>query len=199
MRILIVGAEGTVGQCAREELGRRHDIVAAGRKSGDVQVDLMDEASIRGMFEKAGKIDAVIAATGHTHFGPLQSMTAAQFRQGLDDKLMGQIALALIAQHHVNDGGSITLTSGVVNRDPIRHGANAAAVDGAIDAFVASAAIEMPRGIRINAVSPGLLQQSAKKYEGFFPGHQPVSSERVGLAFAKSVEGALTGQVFIIE
>jgi len=198
MRILIVGAEGTVGQCAIGELGRRHEIVSAGRKSGDVQVDLTDEASIRAMLEKAGKIDAVIAATGHTHFGPLQTMTAAQFRKGLDDKLMGQITLALIAQHHLNDSGSITLTSGVVNRDPIRQGANAAAVDGAIDAFVASAAIEMPRGIRINAVSPGLLQQSAKKYEGFFPGHEPVSSERVGLAFAKSVEGALTGQVIIV-
>ena len=198
MRVLVVGAEGTVGQCAVKELGSRHDVIKAGRKSGDIQVDLTDEASIRAMFEKAGKIDAVVAATGHTHFGPLQAMTAAQFRKGLDDKLMGQINLTLIGQHHVNDGGSITLTSGVVNRDPIRQGANAAAVDGAIDAFVASAAIEMPRGLRINAVSPGLLEESAKKYDGFFPGHEPVSSARVGLAFAKSVEGAITGQVIII-
>ena len=126
-------------------------------------------------------------------------MTPAQFRKGLDDKLMGQINLALIGQNHIADGGSITLTSGVVNRDPIRQGSNAAAVDGAIDAFVMAAAIEMPRGLRINAVSPGLLQESAAKYDGFFPGHEPVSSARVGLAFAKSVEGALTGQVIIVE
>ena len=199
MRILVVGAEGTVGRCAVNELGRRHEIIKAGRKSGDVHVDLTDEASIRAMFEKAGKIDAIVAATGHTHFGPLQTMTAAQFRKGLDDKLMGQINLALIGQHHVNDGGSITLTSGVLDRDPIRQGANAAAVNGAIGGFVKSAAIEMPRGLRINAVSPGLLEDSVQKYDGYFPGHEPVSAARVGLAFAKSVEGAITGQVIIVE
>jgi NAD(P)-dependent dehydrogenase (short-subunit alcohol dehydrogenase family) len=81
----------------------------------------------------------------------------------------------------------------------VRQGANAAAVNGALGAFAKSAALEMPRGIRINVVSPGLLEKSAKAFEGFFPGHEPVSSARVGLAYAKSVEGALTGQVIIIE
>ena len=199
MRILVVGASGAVGKAAVSELGRSHEIITAGRKTGDISVDLMDETSVAAMFARAGRIDALVAATGHTHFGPLTSMTPAQFRKGLDDKLMGQINLALIGQNHIADGGSITLTSGVVNRDPIRQGSNAAAVDGAIDAFVMAAAIEMPRGLRINAVSPGLLQESAAKYDGFFPGHEPVSSARVGLAFAKSVEGALTGQVIIVE
>ena len=125
-------------------------------------------------------------------------MTAAQFRKGLDDKLMGQVHLVLLGMDHVNDGGSFTLTSGVADRDPIRQGASAAAVNGALGAFAKGAAIEMPRGLRINVVSPGLLEESAKKYDGFFPGHEPVSSARVGLAFAKSVEGALSGQVIII-
>jgi NAD(P)-dependent dehydrogenase (short-subunit alcohol dehydrogenase family) len=199
MRILVVGAEGTVGKTAVAALKPRNEIVKAGRKSGDLKVDLTDEASIRAMFEKAGKLDAIVACAGHTYFGPLATMTVEQFKSGLLDKLLGQVALALIGQHHLNDGGSITLTSGVVNRDPIRQGANAGAVDGALDAFIKSAAIEMPRGIRINCVSPGLLQESAVRYDGFFPGHEPVSSARVGLAYAKSVEGALTGQVIVIE
>lgn len=198
MRILIVGATGTVGKAAAAELGRRHEIIRAGRTSGDVTVDLMDEASIRAMFKTAGKLDAVVTTAGHTHFGPLAKMTAADFRKGLDDKLMGQINLTLIGQHLLNDNGSITLTSGVLDRDPIRQGANAAAVNGAIGAFVRSAAIELPRGLRINVVSPGLLEESVKKYDGFFPGHEPVSSARVGLAYAKSVEGAITGQVIIV-
>jgi NAD(P)-dependent dehydrogenase (short-subunit alcohol dehydrogenase family) len=160
---------------------------------------VLDEASIHAMFKHAGKIDAIVSTTGHTHFGPVDTMTAEQFRSGLDDKLMGQINVALIGQHHLNDAGSITLTSGVTNRDVIRQGANAAAVNGALDAFVKSAAIEMPRGLRINVVSPGLLEESATKYDGFFPGHEPVSSHRVGIAYAKSVEGALTGQVIIVE
>ncbi len=198
MRVLLIGGSGTVGQAAALGL-RKHELVVAGRSSGDVRVDAMGEASIRAMFEKVGMVDAVVTVTGHTHFGPLSEMTSAQFRKGLDDKLMGQIMVALIGQHHVRDGGSITLTSGVTNRDVIRKGANAAAVNGAIDAFVKSAAIEMPRGIRINVVSPGLLEESAVKYDGFFPGHEPVSSVRVGVAYAKSVEGALTGQVIVVE
>jgi NAD(P)-dependent dehydrogenase (short-subunit alcohol dehydrogenase family) len=198
MRILLIGGSGTVGKAASSGLAK-HDLITAGRSSGDITVDVMDEASIRSMFKQAGKLDAIVTTTGHTYFGPLADMTAEQFRKGLDDKLMGQIMVVLIGQHHLNDSGSITLTSGVTNRDVIRKGANAAAVNGALDAFVRSAAIEMPRGLRINAVSPGLLEESAVKYDGFFPGHQPVASARVGLAYAKSVEGALTGHVIIVE
>jgi NAD(P)-dependent dehydrogenase (short-subunit alcohol dehydrogenase family) len=199
MRVLVVGAEGTVGKAAVAALSPRHEIVKAGRKSGDVQVDMTAEASVRALFEKVGKLDAIVACSGHGHFGPLATMTIDQFKYGLLDKLLGQASLALIGMHHLNDGGSITLTSGVVNRDPIRGGASAGTIDGALDAFVKSAAIEMPRGLRINCVSPGLLQDSAQRYDGFFPGHEAVSSARVGLAYAKSVEGGLTGQVIIVE
>jgi NAD(P)-dependent dehydrogenase (short-subunit alcohol dehydrogenase family) len=195
MRILVAGASGTVGQAAVKELARRHEIITAGRSSGDVTVDLMSEESIRAMFGKIGKVDAVVSCAGHVHFGPVAKMTPEQFRKGLNDKLMGQVNLVLLGMDFVNDNGSFTLTSGILDRDPVRQGANAAAVNGAIGGFVKGAAIEMPRGIRINAVSPGLLEESAQKYDGFFPGHEPVSSARVGLAFAKSVDGALTGQV----
>ena len=197
MRILVAGASGTVGQAAVKGLSR-HEIVTAGRNSGDVTVDLMSEESVSAMYRQVGMVDAVVATAGHTHFGPLGAMTPEQFRMGLNDKLMGQINLVLLGLSHVNDGGSFTLTSGVLDRDPIRSGANAAAVNGALGAFVRSAAIEMPRGIRINVVSPGLLEESVQKYDGFFPGHLPVSSARVGLAYAKSVEGAMTGQVIIV-
>lgn len=198
MRILVVGASGTVGQAAVKELGRRHEIVTAGRSSGELTVDLMSEDSVRAMYARLGKVDAVVSCSGHVHFGPVAGMTPEQFRKGLNDKLMGQVNLVLLGMDNVNDGGSFTLTSGILDRDPVRAGANAAAVNGAIGGFVKGAAIEMPRGIRINAVSPGLLEESAQKYDGFFPGHETVSSARVGLAFAKSVDGALTGQVISV-
>lgn len=198
MRILIVGGSGTVGKAAATELGRRHEIVRAGRTSGDLTVDVMDEASVKAMYAKLGKVDAIVTCVGHVHFGPVASMTPEQFRKGLNDKLMGQVNLVLLGMDNVNDNGSFTLTSGILDRDPVRQGANAAAVNGAIGAFVKGAAIEMPRGIRINAVSPGLLEDSAVKYDGFFPGHEPVSAARVGLAYAKCVDGALTGQVICI-
>jgi NAD(P)-dependent dehydrogenase (short-subunit alcohol dehydrogenase family) len=198
MRILIVGGSGTVGQAAAKELAKRHEIVRAGRSSGDLTVDVMNEDSVKAMYAKLGQVDAIVTCVGHVHFGPVATMTPEQFRKGLNDKLMGQVNLVLLGMNNVNDNGSFTLTSGVLDRDPVRQGANAAAVNGAIGGFVKGAAIEMPRGIRINAVSPGLLEESAVKYDGFFPGHEPVTSARVGLAYAKSVDGALTGQVISV-
>ena len=198
MRILIVGGSGTVGQAAAKELDKRHEIVRAGRSSGDLTVDVMNEDSVKAMYAKLGKVDAIVTCVGHVHFGPVATMTTEQFRKGLNDKLMGQVNLVLLGMDNVNDNGSFTLTSGVLDRDPVRQGANAAAVNGAIGGFVKGAAIEMPRGIRINAVSPGLLEESAVKYDGFFPGHEPVTSARAGLAYAKSVDGALTGQVISV-
>jgi NAD(P)-dependent dehydrogenase (short-subunit alcohol dehydrogenase family) len=199
MRILVVGAEGTVGKAAISGLSKGHEIIKAGRKSGDVQVDVMDEVSVTAMYQKIGKVDAVVACTGHSYFGPVASMSPLQFLDGVKDKVMGQVNLVLLGLNHVNDGGSFTLVSGILSRDPIRQGANAAACDGALDAFVIGSSIEMPRGIRINAISPGLLADAAQKYDGYFPGHQPVSNERIGFAFAKSVEGAANGQIICVD
>jgi NAD(P)-dependent dehydrogenase (short-subunit alcohol dehydrogenase family) len=199
MRILVVGGEGTVGKAAISGFAKTHEIIVAGRKSGAIQVDVNDEVSVTAMYQKVGKVDAVVACTGHSYFGPVATMSPTQFLDGLKDKMMGQVNLVLLGLNHVNDGGSFTLTSGILSRDPIRQGANAAACDGALDAFVIGSAIEMPRGIRINAVSPGLLADAAQKYDGYFPGHDPVSNQRVGLAFAKSVEGAINGQIICVD
>jgi NAD(P)-dependent dehydrogenase (short-subunit alcohol dehydrogenase family) len=162
-------------------------------------VDICDAASIAAMYAKADKFDALVCCAGHGHFGPLQATTPAQFMAGLADKVMGQVNLVLLGLPKIADGGSFTLTSGVLDRDPIRGGANAAAINGAINAFVRAAALDMPRAVRINAVSPGLLEESVAKYDGFFPGHQPVSSKRVALAYTRAVIGAGTGQVICID
>lgn len=199
MKLIVVGAGGTVGSAACAELAARHDIIKVGRNSGDIHADITDRDSLVAMYQKTGKVDAVICTVGAVHFAPLTEFTEEQFMLGLINKVMGQVNVVLAGIAHVNDGGSFTLTSGVLDRDPIRAGAGAATANGALGGFVVSAAIEMPRSLRINVVSPGLLQASAKKYEGFFPGHEPVSSARVGLAYAKSVEGAITGQVIIVE
>jgi NAD(P)-dependent dehydrogenase (short-subunit alcohol dehydrogenase family) len=199
MRILVIGAPGTLGQASVAALKDRHEIVTAGRSAGDVKVDLLDRQSIARMYNEAGKVDAVVTCTGHAYFGPLATMTEDQFMIGLKDKLMGQVNVVLVGQSLINDRGSFTLTGGVLDRDPIRKGANASAVNGALNAFAMSAAIELERQIRINVVSPTVLQASAKKYEGFFPGHVPVSSERVGFAYVKSVEGGITGQIIELD
>lgn len=168
------------------------------RNSGDIQIDIEDLESVRAMYQKAGKVDAVISAVGHGHFGIVAEMSGEQFMMGINHKVLPQVNLVLEGIAHMNDGGSFTLTSGVLNRDPIKGGSCAAAANGAIDGFIVGAAVDMPRGIRINAISPGLLQVSVDRYDGFFPGHEAVSSERVGLAYCKSVEGVVSGQVIIV-
>ncbi len=199
MKLIVIGAGGMVGSAACNELAARHEIIKVGRNSGEVQADIVDRGSLDAMYRKTGKVDAVICTVGSVHFGPLTEFTEEQFMLGLTNKVMGQVNVVLAGMDHVNDGGSFTLTSGVLDRDPVRQGTGAATANGALGGFVVGAAVELPRGIRINVVSPGILQASAQEYGGLFPGHEPVSSERVGLAYAKSVEGAITGQVIVIE
>jgi hypothetical protein len=123
-------------------------------------------------------------------------MSPEQFRRGLDDKLMGQVNLVLSARDYLNDGGSFTLTSGIVGAAPIREGASAAAVNGAIEGFVRGAAIELPRGLRINAISPTMLEEARESFGPYFRGFEAASGARVALAYSRSVEGAETGRVY---
>jgi len=199
MKILLIGASGDIGKAAYSSLSKRHEIVTVGRNSGDIRADLCSRSSIAAMYEMVGPLDAVVTTAGNVHFGLLTEFTEDQFMLGLKDKVMGQINLVLEGIKYVNERGSFTLTTGVLNRDPILMGAGAATANGAIDGFVLGAAAEMPRGIRINAVSPGLLDTSEERYGAFFPGHERVASERVGLAYSKSVDGIGSGKVIIVE
>ena len=199
MKIIVIGANGAVGKTAVDVLSSRHEVIKVGRSSGDVQADIEDVDSIRAMYRQVGKVDAVVSAVGHGHFGKVDAMTSEQFMKGINHKVLPQVNLVLEGFDYINDGGSFTLTSGVLNRDPIPGGSCAAAANGALDGFVLGAAVDMPRGIRINCVSPEVLEVSREKYDGFFRGHVHVSNEAVGLAYSKAVEGCLTGQVFIVD
>ncbi|AJD50559.1 Enoyl-(Acyl carrier protein) reductase [Thalassospira xiamenensis M-5 = DSM 17429] len=198
MKVLLVGASGIVGRGIDSELSQRHDIIRASRASGDVNVDLMDIASIRAMFEKVGKVDAVVSATGKVHFGDFAEMDDDKYRIGINDKLMGQVNLVLVGRDHVADNASFTLTTGILSKDPIRYGSSASMVNGAVESFVRAAAIEMKPGLRINAVSPGVILEAMEGYAPYFRGHDPVPAARAALGYAKSVEGLQTGQVFEI-
>lgn len=198
MKVLVVGATGTIGKLVIKELAPRHEIIEVSKSRGQHQVDITSEDSILQMFNKVGKVDAIVSVAGNPHFGPLKEMTADQFKIGLHDKLLGQVNLALVGQHYLNDGGSITLTSGSLSHDPVMYGANASTVNAAIDGFIRGAAIEMERGIRINSISPTVLRESWDVYGPYFAGTDPAPGDRVALAYRKSVEGRQTGQTYRI-
>ena len=197
MRILIVGASGHVGSAAAAARGAKHEIVGVSR-STDPGVDLLDPASIEQLFARLGDFDAVVSAYGSAPFKPAPELEPADLLAAFTGKVLSQLNLLRIGLDHVRDGGSFTLTTGILAREAVPTGAAAAMANGAVESFVMSAAGELPRGIRLNAVSPTVLA-SAPGYFDAFPGFEPVSDERVGRAFVRSVEGIATGRVYALD
>jgi NAD(P)-dependent dehydrogenase (short-subunit alcohol dehydrogenase family) len=196
MKVIVIGATGTIGSAVVEELGRRHEIVGVGTRSGRYRADITDIGQVRAMFAQVGKVDAVVVAAGALHVGPFDELTPEHFHVGLGGKLMGQVNVALAAREYLNDGGSITLTSGIDTDHPIRGAVAASTANAAVVGFVRGAAIELPRGLRINVVSPTVLEESMPVFGPLFIGFEPVAGKRVALAYARSVDGAQTGQVY---
>ena len=198
MKIILVGAAGTLGKAVDKALNARHEIVRVGRKSGDHQADITDPKSIEQLYKKTGEFDAMVSTVGDVHFGPLEEFTQDQFQVGLRSKLMGQVNLVALGIKHIRAGGSFTLVSGQINDDPIRMGASGAMVNGGLEGFVRSAAIELPRGLRINLVSPTMTEEAKSVFGPFFPGQKAVPAAEAALGFVKSVEGSQTGRVYCI-
>lgn len=198
MRVLVIGASGLVGGAAADALEAAGcDVVRASRSNG-ITVDLTEPASIEALFEQVGDVDAVVSGTGKTPFKALGELDREDYLSAYTGKVQTQLDLVRIGTPHVRDGGSFTLTSGVLAREPIATGTAASMANGALEAYVMAAAAEPPRGIRINAVSPTVLAE-ATGYHASFPGFPPVSAAAVGQAFVKAVKGVQTGRVFALD
>lgn len=195
-RAIIVGANGTIGKFVREFLEPHYEIVAAGRNSGDYRVDITDPKSIKAFFEKVGKFDALVSVAGDVAFAPLAQLNEDHWNVGFKSKFMGQVNLIQIGKEFINEGGSFTLTSGILSESYIAAGTSATAINRALEGFAQAAATEIGKGIRINVVSPGMLEASAEAYGPFFPGHIGVPGCRVAQSYKRSVIGVETGRVF---
>lgn len=196
MRIIIVGASGAIGSYLTGAFEKEHQIIKASATRGDILTDITSSESIKEMYGKAGAFDAVICTAGPTYVGPWNKMSHSEFQKGLEGKLMGQINLVLIGQHYINPAGSFTLITGALARVPQRNFANASAANGAVEAFVRAAAIELGNGIRINAVSPTVIENSPH-YFPYFPGEMPTTMKALEFGFRKSLFGSGTGQVIV--
>jgi NAD(P)-dependent dehydrogenase (short-subunit alcohol dehydrogenase family) len=195
VRIIVVGGAGTIGTAVVELLSARHDVVVAGRQSGDVQVDISSRDSVQSMYRRIGSFDALACAAGEAHFGPFETATEEELALGVHSKLLGQLRLVLLGRSLISDGGSFTLMSGYVLDDPIPEATSFAVANGGVEGFVRAAALSLERRVRINAVSPGLAQDSYEQFGSFNPGRAPVPMLEIASAFQRSIEGWRTGEI----
>jgi len=206
-KILLVGAKGVVGRWVHQALKAHHTVIAAGLEApieaDELQLDLTDTEAVQQSLRRLGPLDAVVSTAGRAHFRALSNVTpapleASVYGLGLQDKLMGQVNLALAAREVLKPGGSITLTSGTTSTEPILGGAALSMVNGALESWVRAAATELPQGWRINVVSPSLVEGTPAAACAAFPGFECVSGTRVALAYLRCLFSGINGQVIRI-
>lgn len=196
MKALVIGASGTIGSKVVEALAATHEVVKAGFGSGDVQIDITNPDSIRSALSSIGQLDAIICATGAVAFNAFESLSREEWDVGINSRLMGQVNLTQIGVEYLNNGGSITLTSGIIADYPIAYGTSAATLNGAVEHFVKAVSTELPRGIRINIVSPTVVTESLDTYGDYFPGFHSIDAKDVAKSYIRSTLGVETGQIF---
>jgi NAD(P)-dependent dehydrogenase (short-subunit alcohol dehydrogenase family) len=200
VKVLHVGASGHVGEAVAAALrDRGHEVVAAHRTSAEHPVDITDPDSVAQLFQQVGPgLDAVVCTAGTTPYAPWDELGREQLLTGLNSKFLGQVEVVRQGVGFVREGGSFTLTSGILGREPVRTGSVAAAVNGALEAWVRASAGELWGRFRLNIVSPTVLSVSREAYMSVMPGYPAVDSGEVGLAYVRSVESMDSGHVYLL-
>ncbi len=198
MKILVVGGNGTIGKKVVESLSQKADVIVGGRNSGDVTIDLADSKSILAMYDQIGTVDAIVCTAGEAKWAPFDDLSEEDFYIGIKSKLMGQVNLVRLGQQYLSEGGSFTLTTGILADDPVLQTTSAAMVNGAIHSFVLAATLELKKSHRINVIASGLVMDAYEKYRDYFPGHNPIPMEKVANAYIRSVFGKDTGKIIRI-
>lgn len=193
MKVLLIGATGTIGSAVHKHLKENHDVIPVGFNDSDYQVDIADKTSVLNLFEQVGEIDAVISTTGLSAFGALNELTDEQYSLGWSNKLMGQINLQRIGQSFVREGGVILLTSGMLANEPIPGSASTSAANGALNSFVKAASIELGNKLRINTVSPIFVKETMEMMG--MDSSDGMSAANTAKAYQAALEGSMTGEV----
>ena len=193
MKVIVIGATGTIGRAIVHAIGNRHEVIPVSHSKSAIKVDIADRASITKIFGTTGRVDAVICAAGLAKFGPMTSLSDEDFALGLNSKLMGQVNLVRSGTEYINDNGSITLTSGILSRRPMKGSSAISLVNSALEGFGRAAALEMPRGVRINIVSPNWVIDTLKALNMDPSIGTPV--EVVAQAYVRALEGNMNGEV----
>ena len=193
MKVIVIGATGTIGKAIVKAIAERHEVITVSRSKTAVTVDLADKSSIADMYRTTGRIDAVICAAGLAAFAPFGTLTDSDYELGINNKMMGQVNIVRAGLDYLNDNGSFTLTSGILSRKPMVGSAAISLVNSALEGFGRAAALEMPRGIRINVISPNWVIDTLKAFNMDPSIGTPV--EVVAQTYMRALEGSMNGEV----
>ncbi|HZV81307.1 MAG TPA: short chain dehydrogenase [Geobacteraceae bacterium] len=194
MRVILVGGTGTIGREVARALGANHEeVLIAARSGAELQVDIVEPASVEALFKQVGSFDAVVSAAGSARFGPLDDLEYDDFLFSFRNKLMGQANLVRIGRSYINDNGSFTLTSGVLAREPMPGSSAVSMVNAGLEGFARAAQLELERGVRVNVVSPVWVQETLLAMGRSTAEGMPASL--VARAYVASVTGTMKGSV----
>jgi NAD(P)-dependent dehydrogenase (short-subunit alcohol dehydrogenase family) len=193
MRVVVIGASGTIGAAVVDALTTQADVLAVSRSTAPLKVDIAAPESIRELFAKLGSFDALVCAAGQAIFAPLESLSDDDFRFSITNKLLGQVNLVRFGIASIRDKGSFTLTSGVLASEPTPGSPVISLVNAGLEGFVRAAALEAPRGIRINVVSPPWVRETLVAMGQDGTDGMPASN--VAQAYLHSVQGGDNGRV----
>ncbi len=195
MKIVIIGASGTIGKAVaeslREDFAQSHEIITAGRHQADISVDLGDPKTITAMMDRIGGADAIVSTAGQAKFGPLAEQSDDDYQLALSNKLMGQINLVRYGHRLISPGGSITLTSGILSRHPIPASASVAMANGALESFVRAAALEL-KDLRLNVVAPAFVKETMEMMG--MDSASGISAADTAKAYVAAVTGDMHGE-----
>ncbi|WP_027857687.1 short chain dehydrogenase [Marinobacterium jannaschii] len=196
MKILVIGATGTIGKAVVENLSADHQVISAGYSDGDVKIDLGSAESIRAALQQLAPLDAIISTAGLANFGPFAALKDEDFQLALDNKLMGQVNLVRIGREFLADNGSVILTSGILSRQPLPGSSSISMVNGALESFARAVALEEQR-IRVNVVAPAFVKETMEMMG--MDSSQGVSAVETASHYRRALESGLNGQTFDVQ
>jgi len=157
-------AERFAGDGARLVLaGRRQErldeaVASIGGDARGVSVDVADEEQVKALFDDLPRVDLLVTCAGTATFGAVDELPLAEARKLFEARFFGQLCACRYAVPKMPEGGAILLCSGVAGRVGLADYSAGSALCGAINAMARALAVELaPRGIRVNALSPGLI------------------------------------------
>lgn len=197
MKIVVIGATGTIGKAVFKLLqDNGHEVISSSRNT-EPKVNIDKPESIEAFYQKLEPVDAIICAAGNAGFGSIQELSDHQIELGIKSKLMGQVNLVRKGLDNLNQGGVFVLTSGMLASKPWPKTSAVAMVNAALEGFTRAAALDLTEGKRICIVSPPLIKETAEKI-GQDPERWPKASQ-VAPAYLEAVTGNANGKVIYVK